>query len=339
MSNSRYSARKITSLVDFKKEIKPWIVEAYGSALLLESTMIGNRSLFYELIALLVNVNVQFSRRREESALHWASLRGDGEMVDALLSQGAIIDARDGENVTPLMRAAWHGHATIVEKLIAAKADIHAKSIYQRTALTYGASYGYWGPVQCLIEAKAIIDDPDEDGKTALMFAAEDCHYQKTERTDYARVIDSLVQAKADVNKADQWGNTSLKYAMAKGPAEVITGLIDAKADVNQTDIKGNSVMANAIEYVGQGYRDITHLLWGHCRTVDTRNKAQQTMLMLAAQSDRSHAILKSLLAKGADPKAVCLKGYTALHYAIRAGAQNNVHWLLCINCFAISSN
>ena len=45
-----------------------------------------------------------------QTALHWAAKRGCHEIIKLLISKGAIIDAKDLGNRTPLIIAAKMGH-------------------------------------------------------------------------------------------------------------------------------------------------------------------------------------------------------------------------------------
>lgn len=49
--------------------------------------------------------------------LHVACWQGHTEVVQVLLSHGALTDAQDNENRTPLQSAAWQGHDRITELL------------------------------------------------------------------------------------------------------------------------------------------------------------------------------------------------------------------------------
>ncbi|KAM7539998.1 hypothetical protein Aperf_G00000025341 [Anoplocephala perfoliata] len=54
-----------------------------------------------------------------------AAATGDRQMVDLILSFGGSVNVEDGDGVTPLMRAAEHGHYNIAELLLARGSDVN----------------------------------------------------------------------------------------------------------------------------------------------------------------------------------------------------------------------
>ena len=59
------------------------------------------------------------------TSLHWACEKGSQDIVRMLVAAGAKINARDGQQWTPLMVAAQKGRAEIVKVLISLGADIN----------------------------------------------------------------------------------------------------------------------------------------------------------------------------------------------------------------------
>jgi ankyrin repeat protein len=75
--------------------------------------------------------------------LHWAALRGNRALVALLLKAGAAVNAADKAFLaTPLHLAVRAGHPGAVEALMTAEVDLGAKDTYGKTALDYAAESG-----------------------------------------------------------------------------------------------------------------------------------------------------------------------------------------------------
>ena len=112
----------------------------------------------------------------KQTALHYASERGDWKVVEALLSKGAEIDVEDRYRCTPLMLAAESGHNDIFLYLIDHGADVNKKEGRKRTALHYASERGDLEVVEALLSKGAEIDVEGKDRWTPLILAVK---YQK----------------------------------------------------------------------------------------------------------------------------------------------------------------
>ena len=226
------------------------------------------------------------------TALMWAAYKGHGNVVKVLLAHGADISVRDSEKRTPLMMAASAGHLDIVRMLADAGADIHARSNYSDTALFMAASGGHRAVLAWLIEKGAAVDEVNDTGETALMAAALRGH---------TRVVEILVKSGARVDAMDETGSTALMMASMGvlyqdgGSAETARLLLASGADVNRSNDVG-----------------ITALI--------------------GAASRGNTAVVRELLAAGADRKAQIFhgqdKGETALSLALRNNHQETAELL-----------
>ena len=84
-----------------------------------------------------------------------AAKKGDTEKVQALLAQGADVNAKDKGGFTALMDAAWEGHTDTVQALLAHGADVNAKDNNGDTALMMAKEKGHKEIVHILKEAGA----------------------------------------------------------------------------------------------------------------------------------------------------------------------------------------
>ncbi len=108
------------------------------------------------------------------TALHWAAVNGDVPMVKTLLAAGAFPDAttRDGA-YTPLHLAARAGRAGTVEALLEGGADAAARSTTGTTPLHFAAQAGVVESIKALLAHGAPVDATESaSDQTPLIFAA-----------------------------------------------------------------------------------------------------------------------------------------------------------------------
>ena len=125
------------------------------------------------------------------TALHWAALNGNAQMVDLLLYAGAPVEplTRVG-GYTPLHLAARSGHAGVVEKLLAGGAEVDAWTTTGVTALHFAAAGDFHESVRLLAAAGADVNAGDGfQHRTPLVFAAQ---------ANAARAVEALLAAGAD---------------------------------------------------------------------------------------------------------------------------------------------
>jgi len=102
-------------------------------------------------------------------SIHEAAENGNIEAVKLHLAAGADVNAKDEEEFTPLLYAAWDGHKEIAELLIAKGADVDAKyDLLGWTPLHQAAAYGDKEIVELLIANGADVNVKDVNGETPL---------------------------------------------------------------------------------------------------------------------------------------------------------------------------
>ena len=141
----------------------------------------------------------------------------------------------------------------------------------------------------------------------------------KVAQTGDLNMMAKLLAAGMDVNLEDENGQSALITATLAGQDDLARLLLDSKADVSARTQKGMTAL-HAAAYVGD--LTIAKMLIKHGADVnDQDNIAGITPLQAAAEEDHP-ALVKELVAAGADPKKVEVNGYTA---GSRAGWRE--HW------------
>jgi ankyrin repeat protein len=164
-------------------------------------------------------------------------------------------------------------------------------------------------------------------------YAQSDVLFQAIRNGDLTAVRAQLAQG-ADKNARDRRGSTLLMHAAAFGTADSVKALLDAGADVNAR----NSFEATALVW-GAADEAKVHLLVEHGADVNVRTKSGRTPLMVASACDGCSAIVRYLLAKGADARAKDQTGVGALHLAALAGDSKSVRLLLAAGADAAATD
>ncbi|MHC4157771.1 MAG: ankyrin repeat domain-containing protein [Planctomycetota bacterium] len=108
-------------------------------------------------------------KKPERSALHKAALDEKRTAdVKRMLENGADIDSRDYEGMTPLHLVAFLGHERTARLLIHRGADVNAMNDKGETALHLAAEGGWLEIIKLLLEAGADINIKTKEGKTPL---------------------------------------------------------------------------------------------------------------------------------------------------------------------------
>ena len=154
-----------------------------------------------------------------------AAARGDNPQVLRLLRSGEDVNSAQGDGMTALLWASDRGDAELVEALLTAGAHVNAGTrIGRYTSLHIAAGRGHVEVVELLLGAKADVDArTTNSGVTPLHLAA---------RSGKARVVEALLSAGAEVNAREtSWGQTPLVFASSAGRVEATRALLAAGAD------------------------------------------------------------------------------------------------------------
>lgn len=143
-------------------------------------------------------------------------------------------------------------------------------------------------------------------------------------RNNNLSLIQYQLRNGANVNSVGYRDTTPLMYAAAFGTVDAMSILIDAGADVNAK----NAFAATALMW---GAADLAkvRLLVDKGSEINAKSKQGRTPLIIAASHNGTGAILKLLIAKGADPKTTDAAKNTALIAAAQANDANSIALLL----------
>jgi ankyrin repeat protein len=128
-----------------------------------------------------------------------------------------------------------------------------------------------------------------------------------------AKTVERLLDRGLDPNTADPQGNTILMMASRLGHRDLVALLVNRKASVTKRSPFGDSALMMASL---RGDLDIARLLLEHGAEL---NHGGWAPIHYAAFENHA-AVIRYLIAKGADKDAIAPNGYSALMLAARGG-------------------
>jgi ankyrin repeat protein len=168
-----------------------------------------------------VDINWKNPNQGGKTPIHIAVENDHDDIVEFLISNGANVNARDGEESTPLMSAS---NVKIIWHLIENRAQVNATNKDGETPLHLASYLGKNPVVNMLIRNGANVNATDNRGNTPLHLAV------------YAniRVVKSLLIAGANIYIRDENNETAREIAERNGKLEIVE-MIDKK-DVIKLD-------------------------------------------------------------------------------------------------------
>ncbi|MCX5661056.1 MAG: ankyrin repeat domain-containing protein [Planctomycetota bacterium] len=261
----------------------------------------------------------------DKSTLWQAAKAGRLERVEALLANGAAVDAPDERGQTPLHLAAGGGHAAIVQALLAKGADANARSKSDGSPLLAAASRGSRAIVESLIEKGASIDAQDDAGLTPLLVAVWN---NRLEAADLLLAKGAKVAGKAAMLE----GQGPLHIAARMGNADLVAKMLERGGQVDARTTEQVTPLAFAVL---EGKADVVELLLAKGADIKAKDREGRTpwtgalsrMLMDHNEArdnpdykGQGKRIARLLLAKKPDLGAAESQGFTLLHVAALCG-------------------
>ncbi len=316
-------------------------VNRYGVSPLAVAAKAGNAAMLKTLLKSGARIkDAEASLPEGQTLLMHAARVGDVAALRALLAAGSAVNARETRTgTTALIWAATDDRAQAVRLLAEAGADLnavskvtaypHTKNGVGLTDIEEGVSY----------VGQTVLP---RGGWSAAMFAA---------REGAAHAVRALADAGANLDVVDPEGTSALVIAVINGHYEVVAALLEKGADANVADIKGMTPLYAAVDMhtlpttfgrpdppvavIDGSIGAVTTLLAGGANPNarlkdailkrvynpgDNRLGEGATPFMRAARG-ADVAMMRLLLAAGADPKLTQKNGNSALMLTASAGS------------------
>lgn len=223
---------------------------------------------------------------------------GDQPSVADALEQGADINAKGNDAITPLMNAVTRSHPEIAAFMLSKGADANARDNNGTTALMRAANNGSTQLIGMLLESGADVDDQSGTGSTALHFAVQFSHYA---------AANVLLDHGADVNHKDDSGDAVLVKVVDNFSRRVVPTLLKKPI----------------LESEDEDFRLVKRLL-ALGADINAQNNKKWSPIMVAAESAPASAV-DFLVKRGADLNARDDLGLRAIDWAQHANRSDAI--------------
>jgi ankyrin repeat protein len=280
--------------------------------------------------------------------LHWAAYRGNAEIVEYLLKKGAKASIEDSHGATPLLFAAGSAqqNTRIYDLLIANGVDIKkelnsdgANAILLAVTndkdfaltnyfITKGLSlnsidaagnnaFSYAARAGNIDVLKALIQKGVKPNANAMLMAAQGGGGRRGGSGAGLPVFQYLESLNIKATAVNKSGENALHYLVRKpNQTEIIKYFISKGVDINQADEEGNTVFMNA----ALTNRDtaVINLLLPNVKNINQGSQKGVTALAMAVRGN-SPDVVRLLISKGADVKALDKTGNNLAYYAVES--------------------
>ena len=272
--------------------------------------------------------NLRSRASRGKTALHYASLNENVDMIELLLNNetSEIMSLQDDHGQTPLHYAAKKNFTLGIAVLAYNGISINNLDNYGLSPYHWAVIAGHSSATKTLLDLGVDINSTSADGRSALDWAAS---------LGRSSVTELLVEKGANVMSTNLEGTkmAPLEEAAACGDLSTVRLLLDRGVDPNYRDWEGWSAIHWAAE---EGHVDIVDLLLEHGAAVNVASLNGTSPLHCAANGGHFRVVIE-LVRHDADPLKLTCHGWTPLHHAVFMGHSTVVRSLLAIYQIASS--
>ena len=208
-----------------------------------------------------------------------AASKGLADEVDRLVENGANVNYRTDDRLTPLIIATEYNKIESVKAILKHSPLLDDFTIYSETALIIAAKMNYLDIAEALIRAGAQINLADSKGVAPLHYAS---------LYGYAEMTDMLLYYEAQINQKTNDGFSALHAAIYSGYAEVTDILIQYEANMESRDNDGNTPFLIAASF---GDTLIMNMLYKYGVDIYADNNYGHNALALAIAFDHREAV------------------------------------------------
>ena len=249
------------------------------------------------------------------SSLHQACQLGDCVQVQALLSQGVEIDARESEAMqkippmlleqgedevieagfsfcrTALMLAVLHGQTEAVRMLLKSGANFKLKDVAGWTAFGLACREGFLEAAQTLVSAGDKVGQKLPGRAVGLHVAAEGGHFE---------MVDWLLGQGLSIDAKTSRGETALLLAASSGHLTLVERLLEHNADPNVTSRDGRTPLTAVLVTLRR--QEIPHSQAFSGQYISVQFTDDGVFALVPAPEDEILGLVELLLRSGASP-------------------------------------
>ncbi len=293
------------------------LLHAAASAPVADAAMEGNRDGVKALLKQAADVNA--AQGDGMTALHWAAMKNDADLVQTLLYAGANVKATTRIGAyTPLLLAARNGSAEVLEPLLEAGADVDAATSNGTTPLMFAAASGNTAAVAALVAGGADVNAAESvRGLTPVMFAAASNRAAVTDLVALSRdpaALREFTQGNPPPPGQEPQGGRN-GPAGGRGRGGQVAG-VDRNYQLNEL-VAAQGGVTPLLLAAREGHLESVRALLDAGADVNRVSAGDRTSPLLIATINGQFDLAQYLLGRGADPTLAAENGATPLYGAI----------------------